>query len=85
METLLERVRLRALCRAEGVARVAAGPKGIALDLRPGVDPRAFANRAPPAVRDRIKLKGARLFYPLPSDTPRERLALATRLLLEMA
>ena len=85
VETLLERVRLRALCRAEGVARVDAGPKGIALDLRPGVDPQAFADRAPPAIRDRIKLKGARLFYPLPSDTPRERLALATRLLLEMA
>ena len=81
VEALLERTRLRALCRANGVARVDAGPKGIALDLRPGRDAAALAGRAPAALRDRITLKGARLIYPLPSDTARERLSLATSLL----
>ena len=84
VETLLERTRLRALCRHTGVARVEAGPKGIALDLRPGRDAAALADRAPAALRDRIKLKGARLIYPLPSDTARERLSLATSLLASM-
>ncbi len=88
VEALLERTRLRALCRARGVARVEAGPKGIALDLRPGRDAAdraaALAARAPAALRDRIRLKGARLIYPLPSDTPRERLWLATSLLAEL-
>ncbi|WP_237478547.1 TRCF domain-containing protein [Lichenibacterium dinghuense] len=84
VEALLERTRLRALCRQQGVARVEAGPKGIALDLRPGRDPAALAERAPAALRDRIRLKGARLIYPLPSDTPRERLSLATSLLAEL-
>ena len=40
-----------------------------------------FAGRAPAALRDRIELKGARLIYPLPSDTARERLSLATSFL----
>ncbi len=81
VEALLERTRLRALCRSLGVARVDVGPRGIALDLRPGRDAAAFAGRAPAAVRDRIELKGARLIYPLPSDTARGRLSLATSLL----
>ena len=55
--------------------------KAIALDLRPGVDPGAFAARAPAALRDGLRRKGDRLIYALPSDTPRERLALAARLL----
>ncbi len=88
VEALLERTRLRALCRERGIARVEAGPKGIALDLRPGpnavADAAALAERAPAALRDRIRLKGARLIYPLPSDTPRERLWLATSLLAEL-
>ncbi len=84
VESLLERTRLRALCRSLGVARVDAGPKGIALDLRPGRDLAAFAGRVPAALRDRIELKGARLIYPLPSDTARERLSLATSLLASL-
>jgi transcription-repair coupling factor (superfamily II helicase) len=78
---LLERTRLRALCRALGIARVDAGPKAIALDLRPGMAAEAVVERAPAELRDRLTLKGARLIYAQPSDTSHERLALATQLL----
>ena len=78
---LLERTRLRALCRALGVARVDAGPKAIALDLRPSVAPASLVERAPADLRDRLSLKGARLIYAQPSGTSHERLTLATSLL----
>ncbi len=78
---LLERVRLRALCRALGVARVDAGPKAIALDLRPNVAARDLVARAPVPLREQLTLKGDRLIYARPSGTSHERLALATQLL----
>ena len=78
---LLDRVRLRALCRTLGIARIDAGPKAIALDLRPSVTAKDLVDRARADVRDRLTLKGGRLIYAQPSDTSHERLTLATRLL----
>ena len=78
---LLERVRLRALCRALGIARIDAGPKAIALDLRPSVAAADLVGRAPPRLRDRLTLKGRRLIYAQPSGTSHERLTLAANLL----
>ena len=78
---LLERTRLRALCRTLGVARVDAGPMAIALDLRPSVAAADLVGRAPADLRDRLTLKGARLIYAQPSGTSHERLTLATSLL----
>ncbi len=78
---LVGRVRLRALCRALGVERVDAGPKAIALDLRPSVAPADLVGRAPAALRERLTLKGRRVIYARPSDTSHERLALAAELL----
>ena len=78
---LVGRVRLRALCRALGVERVDAGPKAIALDLRPNVAPADLVGRAPAALRERLTLKGRRLIYAQASDTSHARLALASELL----
>ncbi len=78
---VLERVRLRALCRSLGIAKVEAGPKAIALDLRPNVTAADLVGRASATFRDRLTLKGERLIYAQPSDTSHERLTLATRLL----
>ncbi len=78
---LLERVKLRALCRALGIARIDAGPKAIAFDLRPSVAAADLVERAPKPLRDHLTLKGARLIYARPSDTPHERLTMAAHLL----
>ncbi len=78
---LLDRVRLRALCRTLGIARIDAGPKAIALALRPSVTAKDLVGRARADLRDRLTLKGDRLIYAQPSDTSHERLTLATRLL----
>ena len=78
---LLERVKLRALCRSMGVARIEAGPKAIAFDLRPSVTATTLIERAPKPLRDHLTAKGARLIYARPSDTPHERLTMAAHLL----
>ena len=81
VEDLLSLAKLRALCRAIGVARVDAGPKAIAFSLRHHVHAADLIGRAPLKQRSWLSLKGDRLVYARASDTPRERLDLASHLL----
>lgn len=81
VEDLLSLAKLRALCRSLGVARVDAGPKAIAFSLRHHGEAADLMGRAPLKQRSWLSLKGDRLVYARASDTPRERLDLASHLL----
>ncbi len=83
VEDLLRLAKLRALCRSLGVARVDAGPKAIAFSLRHPVQAADLMGRALLKQRSWLSLKGDRLIYARASDTPRERLDLASTLLEE--
>ena len=83
VEDLLSLAKLRALCRALGVARVDAGPKAIGFSLRHQVQAADLMGRATLKQRSWLSLKGDRLIYARASDTPRQRLDLASHLLEE--
>ena len=80
---LTERARLRILCRELRVGRVVAGPKGLAVDLRPDADHEA----AQGILRDGDEWKpnetggGARIVRPGAADTQAQRLRAARDIL----
>ncbi|MEM7567132.1 MAG: DEAD/DEAH box helicase [Pseudomonadota bacterium] len=74
---LTERARLRLLCRKLDVARASAGPKGVALDLRPA----ALSAAQALAEADDLTLEDDRLVLSIPLETQAERLRAARDLL----
>lgn len=81
LQGLLGRVRLGILCRRAGVARIDAGPQGIALTFRPG----AIATPAVEALLARagesLQWRGERLVLPQETDSGEERQRLVSELL----
>jgi transcription-repair coupling factor (superfamily II helicase) len=78
---LLARVRLGVLCRQAGVARLDAGPQGIALTFRPGTLSKPGMEEAVAAMGDSAEFRGERLIVSKPSETAEERQRLAADLL----
>ena len=79
---LTERARLRLLCRRLGVSHVVAGPKGLAIDLRAGVD----RERAKAALREGdVWKEEGRILRPGTFETQAERLRGARDLLKGLA
>ena len=85
VDHLIALVRLRALSRRLGVARVDAGPKAIALTFRDGAGERLVADGALGPFGDALVWRDGRLIVSRESETDAERQRLTTELLERLA
>lgn len=84
-EGLFAAARIRALARALGVTRVAAGPNGVALSFRPGTMVEAEFADVFARFGDALDWNGERLLHRQTAETPEARRAAALDLLQELA